>query len=304
MYKQKCGIVKCSIESAGTKYRWKNMNKLFFVILLSIGAVSQLFSAKLIEETEYYKKFLVESPHKINAGFSIELSKNNSYDIYNYTLSVDQNNEFHLHGFQFIVSDLALIEKLPGSSEMRGTKYWDASKKFAWFRWRLRTTQEKFGYFEKGKSFSNLICIASGVPGIIEVRLRALVPGVAVDYRVRKDILTVHPPDYKPYKTIYTIGPVPKPQNQTSMIDHLIATTTGAYREGWISKADVYQGLMDKLVAAKENILKGRRNYHTARNIIGAFKHLLDAQRGKAIDEPCYQMLYINADEMIKMLGG
>jgi hypothetical protein len=104
-------------------------------------------------------------------------------------------------------------------------------------------------------------------------------------------------------KTFTVPGPVPKPQNQTSMIDHLIATTTGAYNEGWISKADVYQGLMDKLVAAKENILKGRRNYHTARNIIGAFKHLLDAQRGKAIDEACYRMLYINADEMIKMLG-
>jgi hypothetical protein len=115
------------------------------------------------------------------------------------------------------------------------------------------------------------------------------------------------PPDFDTgnYPKTFTVpGPVPKPQNQTSMIDHLIATTTGAYNEGWISKADVYQGLMDKLAAAKENILKGRRNYHTARNIIGAFKHLLDAQRGKAIDEACYQMLYINADEMIKMLGG
>lgn len=103
-------------------------------------------------------------------------------------------------------------------------------------------------------------------------------------------------------KIIKIVGPGPKPKSPLAMIDHLIATTTGAYNENWISKDDVYQGLMDKLNSAKSQIQRGIFKYHTAKNIMGAYKHLLDAQRQKAIVEECYQMLYINADVMIDML--
>ncbi|NPV01444.1 MAG: hypothetical protein HPY53_08690 [Brevinematales bacterium] len=70
----------------------------------------------------------------------------------------------------------------------------------------------------------------------------------------------------------------------------------------WISKLDVYQGLMDKLNAAKQQILQGQSKYHTAWNILEAYKHLLIAQRWKAITEPCFQMLYFNADLLISKL--
>jgi len=86
------------------------------------------------------------------------------------------------------------------------------------------------------------------------------------------------------------------------MIDKVIEWTVWSYERGWITSADVYTGLMDKLNATKENINKGFFHYHTAVNILGAFKHLLDAQRGKAIIEECYQMLLIDADALIGML--
>ncbi|OHD62556.1 MAG: hypothetical protein A2014_00355 [Spirochaetes bacterium GWF1_49_6] len=106
----------------------------------------------------------------------------------------------------------------------------------------------------------------------------------------------VHPKIFK------VVGPMLKPAGNTGMIDKLIELTTGSYDLQWISKMDVYLGLMDKLNAAKQQILQGQSKYHTAWNILEAYKHLLNAQRWKAITEPCFQMLYFNADLLISKL--
>ena len=106
-------------------------------------------------------------------------------------------------------------------------------------------------------------------------------------------------------KVFKVVGPVVKPfpsDGPLAYIEKLIKITRGAYDLGWINKQDVYDGLNDKLVAARDNIKKGWWNYHTASNIMEAYKHLLDAQRGKAIDEMTYRMLYYDANELIGML--
>jgi hypothetical protein len=116
------------------------------------------------------------------------------------------------------------------------------------------------------------------------------------------------PPDYKKHyeaKVFKVVGPVVKPfpsDGPLAYIEKLMKITKEAYELGWINKQDVYDGLNDKLVAARENIKKVWWNYHTASNIMEAYKHLLDAQRGKAIDEMTYRMLYYDANELIGML--
>jgi len=103
-------------------------------------------------------------------------------------------------------------------------------------------------------------------------------------------------------KVFKVVGPVTRPSDAKGMIDEMIRSTTETYHLGWINKEDVYDGLMDKLDAAKENINKGLFYHHTAKNILNAYKHLLDAQEGKAIEESTYRMLNIQADDLIKML--
>jgi hypothetical protein len=116
------------------------------------------------------------------------------------------------------------------------------------------------------------------------------------------------PPDYKKHyeaKVFKVVGPVVKPfpsDGPLAYIEKLMKITKKAYDLVCINKQDVYDGLNDKLVAARENIKKGWWNYHTARNIMEAYKHLLDVQRGKAIDEMTYRMLYYDANELIGML--
>ncbi|NPV01251.1 MAG: hypothetical protein HPY53_07705 [Brevinematales bacterium] len=103
-------------------------------------------------------------------------------------------------------------------------------------------------------------------------------------------------------KVFKVIGPVAEPQNPSSFISTLIEWTVYSYEKGWISSYDVYQGLMDKLSAAMGQILQGKEKYHTAVNILGAFQNLLNAQRGKAVTEQCYQMLFVDAEILIKRL--
>ena len=138
------------------------------------------------------------------------------------------------------------------------------------------------------------------MPGVLELegtRIRAM--------WVFEDVGEL-PPDFEEGTTgkpFYVVGPIVKPKGgPLEYIEKLIDITQSAFNLGWISKNDVYEGLNDKLVAAKENIKKGRSNYHTAINIVEAYKHLLDAQRGKAIEEQCYRMLYYDANELIGML--
>jgi hypothetical protein len=103
-------------------------------------------------------------------------------------------------------------------------------------------------------------------------------------------------------KIFKVVGPVLKPVDNTGLIDKLIELTTGSYDLQWISKMDVFQGLIDKLKAAKQQIIMGWAKYHTACNILEAYKNQLNAQRGKSITESCYQMLYYNSDLLISKL--
>ncbi len=96
-------------------------------------------------------------------------------------------------------------------------------------------------------------------------------------------------------------GPVVRPEGGTGLIDHLIAITTESYTLGWISSNDVFEGLMDKLTAAKAKIDEGVF-VPAPPNVISAFRNQLAAQRDKAIEEACYWMLDICADELIKTL--
>ncbi len=150
----------------------------------------------------------------------------------------------------------------------------------------------------------DVIIITKGeltMPGVLEVEGRRIRARWVFEY-------DEPPPDFD-YgmrgKKFTVIGPVVKPlpsKGPLGYIEKLIEITTQAFNMGWISKYDVYQGLMDKLEGARENIRKGRWHYHTAINIMGAFKNLLEAQRGKGIEEQCYRMLYYDADELIRML--
>lgn len=116
------------------------------------------------------------------------------------------------------------------------------------------------------------------------------------------------PPDFEygmEGKKFTVVGPVAKPpfsKGPLGYIEKLIEITTSAFNLGWINRYEVYQGLMDKLEAARENIKKGKPYYHTAANIMGAFKNQLEAQRGKGIEEQCFRMLNYDADELIGML--
>jgi len=76
-------------------------------------------------------------------------------------------------------------------------------------------------------------------------------------------------------------------------INSLIAATERAYALGWINKQDVYNGLMDKLNAAKAAIERGQ--FNAAKNQLNAFISLLDAQRGKAVNQRAYDLLKADA---------
>jgi len=68
-------------------------------------------------------------------------------------------------------------------------------------------------------------------------------------------------------KFFKVIGPVPKPVGILPMIEKLIEITTGSRNQKWITKQGIYNGLLAKLNAAKNNIIKGSSSYHTASNI-------------------------------------
>jgi len=83
----------------------------------------------------------------------------------------------------------------------------------------------------------------------------------------------------------------------TATIDTLMATITRFYEYGYISKADVYWGLMDKLVAAQKAPLP-----KTKINILGAFINLVEAQKGKAITMQAAELLITDAKWVIASL--
>jgi hypothetical protein len=83
----------------------------------------------------------------------------------------------------------------------------------------------------------------------------------------------------------------------TASIQTLMATITRYYEYGLISKADVYWGLRDKLVAAQKAKQPAMKI-----NILYAFINLVEAQKGKAITMEAANLLITDAQWVIDNL--
>jgi 2',3'-cyclic-nucleotide 2'-phosphodiesterase (5'-nucleotidase family) len=84
--------------------------------------------------------------------------------------------------------------------------------------------------------------------------------------------------------------PVTVTFNVTATIQSLKSGVTRLYNEGKIDAADVYQGLMDKLVAAEKS-----KKVDTTINILNAFINQVQAQSGKHITEDAANLLIADA---------
>jgi len=76
----------------------------------------------------------------------------------------------------------------------------------------------------------------------------------------------------------------------TATVPSLKASVNRFYTEGKISKKDVYQSLMDKLVAVQQS-----KDVKTRNNNLSAFINLVNAQKGKAIKVDAANLLIIDA---------
>jgi len=84
-------------------------------------------------------------------------------------------------------------------------------------------------------------------------------------------------------------------------IDGLIASVEYMCEQGWIKGHGICNSLLSKLNNAKAAIGRGRCN--AATNLLRAFIHEVQAQRGKAISEEAAHVLKANAQYVIEHLG-
>jgi hypothetical protein len=80
----------------------------------------------------------------------------------------------------------------------------------------------------------------------------------------------------------------------TATLQSLKTSIDRFYSEGRIDSADVYKGLMDKLLAAEK-----RRKLDTTRNLLNAFINQVQAQSGKHIIEDVEHLLIADAQRVI-----
>jgi hypothetical protein len=85
--------------------------------------------------------------------------------------------------------------------------------------------------------------------------------------------------------------------NVTATIQSLMVSVDRFYAEGKIDAWDVYQGLMDKLVAADKS-----KKIDTTINILNAFINLVQAQSGKHITTEAADLLIADAEWVIAHL--
>jgi hypothetical protein len=103
------------------------------------------------------------------------------------------------------------------------------------------------------------------------------------------------------YKT-YTIGPVGQPtMTLAETVDYMVVQKHQAAAQGWITKHGIVVSLDQKLDQAKAKILQG--NNKAAANVMNAFVNELQAQKGKAVNEEAYTLLYVNAQWLISRLS-
>lgn len=94
---------------------------------------------------------------------------------------------------------------------------------------------------------------------------------------------------------VETIGPGPVvTKSPLVTTQYLIDSKHAAYDRGWISKSGIVKSLDVKLDAAKASYGRGNRN--AALNQLNAFKSELNAQRGKAVNEAAFALLYSTAE--------
>lgn len=149
-----------------------------------------------------------------------------------------------------------------------------------------------------GGSVSGLQFNSFGVPGIATAYGQGFVPiPKLVDGEYTKAL---------PYKDTlcktYTIGPVGQPSmTLAETVDYMVVQKHQAAAQGWITKQGIIVSLDQKLDQAKAKILQG--NNKAATNILNAFVNELQAQKGKAVNEEAYTLLYVNAQWLISRLG-
>lgn len=80
----------------------------------------------------------------------------------------------------------------------------------------------------------------------------------------------------------------------TATLQSLKTSIDRFYSEGRIDSADVYKGLMDKLLAAEKS-----RKLDTTRNLLNAFINQVQAQSGKHIIEDVANLLIADAQRVI-----
>jgi hypothetical protein len=96
------------------------------------------------------------------------------------------------------------------------------------------------------------------------------------------------------------LAQVPVTFTVDASVQILQSTITRFYNEGKISDASVYQGLMDKLVAAQKGLDKGNKS--TAINNMKAFINQVMAQSGKKITKAAADLLIADAQYVIAHL--
>ncbi|MEW6277846.1 MAG: hypothetical protein AB1758_04415 [Candidatus Eremiobacterota bacterium] len=74
-----------------------------------------------------------------------------------------------------------------------------------------------------------------------------------------------------------------------------------AFQLGWTNSHGIVNNLDVKLQHARNHLAQGRTKQ--AQNVLQAFRHELDAQRGQHVSEDAYQLLSGNADFLVSQIG-
>ncbi len=121
---------------------------------------------------------------------------------------------------------------------------------------------------------------------------------MAVDFIPGYDDLT----PYGPGIVGRTIGPVQQPATLIPLVflDYIVSLKHEAFRLGWITNKGIEQSLDAKLESAKAALQRGQPQ--TAGNVLGALLNEIEAQKGKALTNEAYGLLWYNVQYLLDRL--
>ncbi len=158
-----------------------------------------------------------------------------------------------------------------------------------------------------GKSLSGFSAQTRGIPGIRKMALTPLFAQTAVDEASAQDVSRVAGIMESLKVEVFTVAPIaPQSLDPAWLIDYLRGLRAETVSIKWIDcrgLASFLADLDDKLIKAEEYIDSGK-DKNSVVNQLEAFKSMLLAQRGKCVKEDAYQLLYMNAQNMIYILSG